>query len=212
MNLELQRKALIEQLRREGITSEKVLNVMLNEVPRDLFVPSQEVNFSYEDIPLPIGSGQTISQPYIVARMTEALLKGGPLKRVLEIGTGSGYQAAILGKLANQVYTIERIQTLHEQAKKRLASLNIENVTCLYGDGSLGLEEYAPFDGILVAAAPKAMLLKLLDQLAEGGRLIIPVGSTFESQDLLRFMRKGNEFNKECLDIVRFVPLRSGVE
>lgn len=211
MSLEFQRNALIEQLRREGIRSERLLNVMLNEVPRHLFVPASETNFSYEDIPLPIGSGQTISQPYIVARMTEALLEGGPLNRVLEIGTGSGYQAAILGKLANQVYTIERIQTLHEQAKKRLASLNIKNVECLYGDGSLGLKEYAPFDGILVAAASEAILPNLLDQLAEGGRLIIPVGATFESQDLLYFTRKGNEFNKECLDIVRFVPLRPGV-
>jgi len=211
MTFEHARSKLIQQLRLEGIQSEQVLDVML-EIPRHLFVPENQLHFSYEDTPLPIGLGQTISQPYIVAKMTEALLEGGPLKRVLEIGTGSGYQAAILAKLAEQVYTIERIQTLYEDAKQRIASLNIKNIELIYGDGSLGLNKFAPYDGILVAAAPEIISPQLLEQLADGGRLIIPVGAAFDSQDLLLYTRSGNDIKKVCLEIVRFVPLRHGVE
>jgi protein-L-isoaspartate(D-aspartate) O-methyltransferase len=202
---EATRHAMIEtQLRRRGIVDKKVLAAM-DEVPRHEFVPADFRNHAYEDSPLPIGEGQTISQPYIVASMTAALHLSGS-ERVLEIGTGCGYQAAVLSLLAKQVYTVECRGALATAAAQRLSRLGYLIVHVHCGDGTLGLPECAPFDAILVAAAAHSVPPPLLAQLGEGGRLIIPIGDT-ENQELQIFERRGSAFRTRTLEGCRFVPL-----
>jgi protein-L-isoaspartate(D-aspartate) O-methyltransferase len=200
-----QRVEMIErQLRRRGITDAAVLAAMMA-VPRHEFVPEEYRSQAYEDLPLPIGGGQTISQPYIVAAMTAALhLRAG--ERVLEIGTGCGYQAAVLSRLAKEVFTIERRPELASSSSARLARLGYLNVHVHCGDGTLGLPEFAPFDAILVAAAAPAVPKPLLAQLAEGGRMILPVGDT-EHQELQLIEKHGDVFPAKMLEGCRFVPL-----
>jgi protein-L-isoaspartate(D-aspartate) O-methyltransferase len=201
----LQRCEMIEtQLRRRGVNDTRVLATM-SAVPREEFVPQQFRQKAYEDAPLPIGEGQTISQPYMVATMTAALrLQGG--ERVLEIGAGCGYQAAILSRLAESVFTIECRSELAASAAERLSRLGYANVHVHCGDGTLGLPELAPFDAILVAAAAPQVPEPLRAQLAECGRLIVPVGGA-EDQELQLIEREGNAFCKTVLDGCRFVPL-----
>jgi len=200
-----QRAAMIEkQLRRRGITDATVLAAMMA-VPRHEFVPEEYRSQAYEDLPLPIGGGQTISQPYIVAAMTVALHLQ-PSDRVLEIGAGCGYQAAVLACLAKEVFTIERRPELASSASARLARLGYANAHVHCGDGTLGLPEFAPFDAILVAAAAPAVPKPLLAQLAEGGRMILPVGDT-EHQELRLIEKHGNTFPTKMLEGCRFVPL-----
>jgi protein-L-isoaspartate(D-aspartate) O-methyltransferase len=199
------RHAMVEtQLRRRGIADKKVLTAMDN-VPRHEFVPADFRNRSYEDSPLPIGEGQTISQPYIVASMTAALHLSGS-ERVLEIGAGCGYQAAVLSLLAKQVYTVECRGALATAAAQRLSRLGYTNVHVHCGDGTLGLPDCAPFDAILVAAAAHSVPPPLLAQLGEGGRLIIPIGDT-ENQELQIIERHGSAFRTKTLEGCRFVPL-----
>lgn len=169
------RNRLVERLRQAGITNEDVLSVMAS-TPRHLFVDEALAQRAYEDTALPIGHGQTISQPYIVAKMTEVLLAGGPLKRVLEIGTGSGYQTAVLSPLVETLYSVERIEPLHLKASQRLTALGYENAQLSLSDGTWGLPKQGPFDGIIAAAAPEQVPTSLMEQLAEGGRMVIPVG------------------------------------
>jgi protein-L-isoaspartate(D-aspartate) O-methyltransferase len=199
------RKAMVEtQLRRRGIDAPAVLAAMA-EVPRHAFVPSEFRARAYEDVPLPIGDGQTISQPYIVAAMTAALqLRGN--ERVLEIGTGCGYQAAILASLAKEVFTIEYRAELATASAERLARLGYHNVHVHCGDGTLGLPELAPFDAILVAAAAPATPAPLLAQLGDGGRIIVPVGDV-ENQELWLIVRERDRFRTVTLEPCRFVPL-----
>ena len=200
-----QREEMLDkQLRRRGITHVAVLAAM-QKVPRHEFVPPDLRGQAYEDIPLPIGSGQTISQPYIVAAMTAAL-RVHPGDRVLEIGTGCGYQAAVLSLLAREVFSIERRAELASSASQRLERLGFSNVHVHCGDGSVGLPELAPFDDILVAAAAPAVPKPLLDQLAQEGRMIIPIGDA-DSQDLQLIERHGEAFPSRLLEGCRFVPL-----
>ena len=203
------RDRLVQRLREQGITSLAVLDRVRN-VPRHIFVDEALGSRAYEDTALPIGFGQTISQPYIVARMTEALLEGGPLQKVLEVGTGCGYQTAVLAPLVERVYTIERIGPLLERAKERLKELGIRNVRFRHGDGSTGWKSQAPFDGILVAAAPLVVPEALLKQLQVGGRLLVPVGPEGEQQ-LVRFTRREQRIERESLGPVAFVPLLGGM-
>lgn len=197
-----------EQIERRGVTDEDVLRVM-RQVPRHLFVPANQRIAAYEDHPLPIGYGQTISQPYIVAYMTEAA-KLNPDDKVLEIGTGSGYQAAVLAEMVKTVYTIEIVQPLAEKAEARLNDLGYTNVIVRYGDGYKGWPEEAPFDVIIVTAAPKTIPQELVNQLKEGGRMVVPVGSFF--QELVRITKTGDGIEKEKLLPVRFVPMVHGNE
>ncbi len=188
-----------------GVRDQRVLDA-IRQLPRHLFVPVGERSESYADCPLPIGCGQTISQPYIVALMTELLhLQGG--EKVLEIGTGSGYQAALLAMLAGEVHTIERHAELSERAQKVTRQLELVNLHFHIGDGSLGLPNEAPFDGIIVTAGAPLAPKVLLDQLSDGGRLVIPVGSRF-GQDLQLWWRDGRKFDSESICPVVFVPLR----
>ena len=203
------RDRLIDRLRKEGIHNEHVLEVIRN-TPRHLFMDEAMSSRAYEDTALPIGHGQTISQPYIVARMTEALIMGGLPQKVLEIGTGSGYQTAILAQLVPEVFTVERIDALLEKAKQRLQSVQVNKVRFLYGDGYLGWAEHGPYDGIMVTAAPVDIPDVLFEQLAEGGKLVIPIGQAGE-QRLLVITRKDNEFPQQILDWVSFVPLKEGI-
>lgn len=203
------RGRLIERLRAEGIRDERVLEA-LRAVPRHIFVDEALSSRAYEDTALPIGAGQTISQPFVVARMTEALVAGGTLDRVLEIGTGCGYQTAILSRFAKQVYSIERIHSLLAQARQRMHDLKIHNVQLRHGDGEKGWPEHAPFDGILVAAAPASVPTALIDQLGDEGRLVIPVGHG-GSQDLKLITRLGDQLHEQILERVAFVPLVSGL-
>jgi protein-L-isoaspartate(D-aspartate) O-methyltransferase len=201
----LQRAEMIEkQLRRRGITDGAVLAAMLA-VPRHEFVPEELRSRAYEDAPLPIGGGQTISQPYIVAAMTSAL-QLRPSDRVLEIGTGCGFQAAVLSHLAQEIFTIELRPELASAASEKLARLGYHNVHVHCGDGTLGLPEFAPFDGILVAAAAPEVPEPLLAQLAEGGRLIIPVGDA-DNQELQLIEKRAGMFSTKMLEGCRFVPL-----
>jgi len=201
----LARERMVEtQIKARGIKDERVLKAMLK-VPRHLFVDEALRDQAYGDFPLPIGEGQTISQPYIVALMTEALeLKG--IERVLEIGTGSGYQTAILAELALWVYTIERFQALLERAKKVLKELGYKNISFKLDDGTLGWKEAAPFDAIIVTAASPDIPPPLVEQLAEGGRMVIPVGDEF-SQTLIKGVKKGGKLHTKALEPVRFVKL-----
>ncbi len=193
-----------EQLIRRGIHDERVLNAM-RKVPRHLFVPPDLIEEAYNDYPLPIGYGQTISQPYMVALMTEALeIKEND--KVLEIGTGSGYQTAILAELCKEVYTIERILPLLERAKEILRKLGYKNIHFRAGDGTLGWPENKPYDAIIVTAGAPKIPQPLLDQLAEGGRLVIPIGDRF-SQELIKVTKLEGEFIRENLGGCRFVDL-----
>jgi protein-L-isoaspartate(D-aspartate) O-methyltransferase len=203
------RERLVQRLVEQGIRDARVLDRIRN-VPRHLFVDEALASRAYEDTALPIGHGQTISQPYVVARMTEAITLGGTPGKVLEIGTGCGYQTAVLSPLVGRIFSIERIEPLLERAKERLRELDIANVRFKHGDGSEGWPSQAPFDGILLAAAPHALPQKLLDQLAEGGRLVAPVGPEGR-QELLRLTRRGDQFLRERLGFVSFVPLLGGV-
>jgi protein-L-isoaspartate(D-aspartate) O-methyltransferase len=203
------RDRLVQRLRDQGIVNPAVLDRIRN-VPRHIFVDEALGSRAYEDTALPIGFGQTISQPFIVARMTEALLEGGPLARVLEIGTGCGYQSAVLAPLVTTLYTIERIGPLLERAKERIRELGIKNVRFRHGDGTVGWKAQGPFDGILVAAAPLSVPAALLQQLKPGGRLIVPVGPEGE-QELVRFTQRDQRLEKHSLGAVAFVPLLAGV-
>jgi protein-L-isoaspartate(D-aspartate) O-methyltransferase len=202
------RERLIERLYEEGLSSPHVLEV-IRRTPRHLFVDEALAHRAYEDTALPIGHNQTISQPYMVGRMTELLLAGGPLDKVLEIGTGCGYQTAVLAQLVERVFTVERIQVLQDRAKERLAELNMRNVVFRWGDGWEGWPALAPYNGIMVTAAASDVPQALLDQLALGGRLVIPVGAG-EEQDLLLIIREEDGFSRRVLDSVRFVPLLNG--
>ena len=199
------RERLLQQLRDEGIHDERVLQA-LRDVPRHLFIDEALASRAYENTALPIGYGQTISQPYIVARMTEALLAGGRLHRVLEIGTGSGYQAAVLAGLVDEVYTVERLEPLMKQGRKRLRELGYRNVHVKLSAVGIGWPQHAPYDGILVAAAPVELPAALLEQLAPGGFLVAPVGGPAMQE--LRLVRRTEEgFTHERLELVNFVPL-----
>lgn len=204
------RDRLIKRLQEMGIQSNTVLDVVKN-TPRHIFVDEALASRAYENTALPIGYNQTISQPYIVARMTEALMAGGPLKKVLEIGTGCGYQTAILAQVAEKVYSIERIEALLNKARENLYTLKFRNVRLKHGDGNLGWPEYAPYDGIIVAAAPIGIPEALLQQLAINGRLVIPVGSP-GYQKLLLITRTDDGFEETQLDMVSFVPLVEGTD
>jgi protein-L-isoaspartate(D-aspartate) O-methyltransferase len=188
-----------------GIRNQVTIKAMLK-IPRHLFVPSQYTDRAYEDNPLPIGYNQTISQPFIVAYMTE-LAKPAKWKKVLEIGTGSGYQAAVLADLVNTVYTIEIIPELAREASTRLTRLGYKNIVTKTGDGYLGWKEYAPFDVIMVTAADDHIPQPLLDQLAENGRLIMPVGAPSSAQQIVLAVKKNGKIEKSKLAMVRFVPL-----
>ncbi len=202
------RERLIERLYEEGLSNPHVLEV-IRRTPRHLFVDEALAHRAYEDTALPIGHNQTISQPYIVGRMTELLLAAGPLDKVLEIGTGCGYQTAVLAQLVERVFTVERIQALQDRAKERLAELNLRNVVYRWGDGWEGWSALAPYNGIIVTAAAAEVPQALLDQLAIGGRLVIPVG-TGETQELLLIIREEGGYTRHVLDLVRFVPLLNG--
>jgi len=197
-----------EQLAARGIHDPRVLDAM-RRVPRHRFVPAEEQGGSYSDYPLPIGFGQTISQPYIVAFMTEAL-EVGPDHTVLEIGTGSGYQAAVLSHLCRQVFTVERWRELQKAADRRFAKLGIANVTTIIGDGWIGWPPQAPYDRIIVTAAAPEPPQALIDQLKPGGRMIIPLGSTRDTQSLVEIEKTDGGIAKRPLLPVRFVPLLHG--
>ncbi|NJN51021.1 MAG: protein-L-isoaspartate(D-aspartate) O-methyltransferase [Gammaproteobacteria bacterium] len=203
------RDRLVNRLRANGITDERVLAV-IGMVPRHIFIDEALAHRAYEDTALPIGHGQTISQPYIVALMTQTLLNV-PRERVLEIGTGSGYQAAVLAHLVKRVYTVERIGALIDKAKARFKALKLRNVYVKYDDGNLGWPEQAPLDGIIVTAAARTVPDALIEQLAVGGRLIIPVGDD-GTQELLVIDRTADGVREERLEFVRFVPLLRGVQ
>ena len=201
----IERELMVDwQLRRRDIRDPRVLEAFL-EVPRHEFALPAYLSEAYEDHPSPIGEGQTISQPYMVAVMTQSLELTGR-ERVLEVGTGSGYQAAILSRLAGHVYTIERYTSLSERARERLERLGYGNVTCLVGDGSQGYPPAAPYDGVVVTAAAPQVPSTLIDQLAEGGRLVIPVGHIY-SQELVLVRKRGGQVSRKTVNYCRFVPL-----
>lgn len=200
---------LIMELRRAGISDTAVLSA-IERIPREKFVPETFEDRAYEDSALPIACGQTISQPYVVAYMSEAL-EPGERMTVLEIGTGSGYQAAVLSQIFRRVYTMERHRSLLQHAEKVFADLDITNITARYGDGYKGWPEAAPFDRIIVTAAAPEVPPALLEQLADGGVMIIPVGEP-DVQDIVRLTKHGNEVDRETLLPVRFVPMLSGTE
>lgn len=202
------RDRLVQRLRSHGIRSDAVLNQIRN-VPRHLFVDEALASRAYEDTALPIGHGQTISQPYVVAKMTEALLDGFEGENVLEIGTGCGYQTAVLAPLVKKIYSVERIPELLRKTKQRLRELDIYNVQFRPGDGWEGWPKYAPYDGIIVAAAASVVPEKLLEQLAPGGRLVMPVGPP-GYQELMLVTRKQDHFEERSLGGVSFVPLVPG--
>lgn len=203
------RERLVNRLRNEGIRDETVLDVIL-QTPRHLFVDEALSSRAYEDTALPIGHGQTISQPYSVARMTELLIANGIPEKVLEVGTGCGYQTAVLAQIVPKVYSVERIEPLLSQARNRLRMLKMRNVRCSHTDGHWGWEDYAPYDGILVAAAPAEIPEALLQQLAIGGRLVIPVGQQGRSQQLTIITRTSSGFEQEIFESVSFVPMLGG--
>ena len=212
MTSERTRARMVERLRQQGIENEQVLAAM-GTVPRHLFVDDALAHRAYEDSSLPINFGQTISQPFVVAKMIEALLRGRALGRVLEIGTGCGYQAAVLAQIAHEVYSVERIRELHERARANLRALRLHNLRLAHGDGNLGLEKAAPFDSIVVAAAAPQAPQALLRQLAPGGRMILPLKSgraDGAAQRLVLIERSGRGFAETELDAVRFVPMEAG--
>lgn len=199
------RSRMIERLRQQGIKDEVVLSAIAA-IPRHVFIDDALAHRAYEDDALPIGHGQTISSPYIVAKMIEVLRAGKPLGRVLEVGTGCGYQAAVLSQVAKEVFSVERISQLLEKVRARIWSLRIHNLRVAHADGYLGLAEVAPFDGIIVAAAAPSIPPRLLEQLAPGGRLVIPVG-VGENQQLHVTERLVEGFSEQILEPVKFVPL-----
>tara|TARA_R100001509_G_scaffold149662_1_gene108207 strand:+ start:470 stop:1132 length:663 start_codon:yes stop_codon:yes gene_type:complete len=201
------RERLVARLAEQGIRNQAVLDV-LRSTPRHLFLDEAMAHRAYEDIALPIGFQQTLSQPWVVARMTELLLELGPRKRVLEIGTGSGYQTAVLAQLVDEVFTVERIRPLQERARQRLRQLKLRNVRYRHADGHFGWAEEGPYDGILSTAAPETIPEELLQQLAPGGCLVIPVGGS--AQHLQVVTRSHEGFDTRIVDAVRFVPLRPG--
>lgn len=203
------RDRLITRLEEKGIRNDQVLEAM-RMTPRHLFVDEALASRAYEDTALPIGHKQTISQPYVVARMTEAIIKDGIPNKVLEVGTGSGYQGAILAALIKDVYTVERVEPLYQQARRRAMELGIRNIRFKLSDGAWGWESYAPYDAIIVTAAPKEIPDSLIEQLGENGRLVIPVGKTSEVQDLLLLHKTKDGIHTERLDGVSFVPLIQG--
>jgi protein-L-isoaspartate(D-aspartate) O-methyltransferase len=202
------RKRMVERLRESGIRDERVLAAMAA-VPRHVFVEEALANRAYEDTALPIGFGQTISQPYIVARMIEVLLENRAPGRALEIGTGCGYQAAVLAHVFPEVYSIERIKGLLERARTNLLALRLKNLRLAHGDGYAGLESAAPFQSIIVAAAAPRMPERLLQQLAPGGRMVLPLAQG-NNQKLKLVERSGRGFVESELDAVRFVPMEAG--
>jgi protein-L-isoaspartate(D-aspartate) O-methyltransferase len=202
------RDRLVVRLRESGIRSEPVLEQIRN-VPRHLFVDEALESRAYEDTALPIGQGQTISQPYVVARMTEALLEGFEGDNVLEIGTGCGYQTAVLAPLVKKIFTVERIRDLLRKTQQRLRDLDIYNVQFRLGDGWEGWRKYGPYDGVIVTAAASEIPEKLLQQLAPGGRLVIPVGPPGR-QELTMVVRRGDHYERISLGLVSFVPLVKG--
>ena len=205
------RERMIKRLSEQGIRNQKVLEIM-RDTPRHIFMDEALSSRAYEDTSLPIGYNQTISQPYIVAKMTELLLEAtGHLGKVLEIGTGCGYQTAILAQLVDHVYSIERILPLQRKAKGHLWDLKLKNVSYLYNDGNLGWSDYAPFDAILASAAPFEIPQELLQQLAVGGVMVIPIGVNGQ-QTLQRVTRNINDYEVEILESVTFVPFLSGKE
>jgi protein-L-isoaspartate(D-aspartate) O-methyltransferase len=200
------RRSMVDfQLRRRGISNDRVLKAM-SEVPREKFVSENQRDFAYDDMPLPIGHGQTISQPFTVAFMCEALLLKGT-EKVLEIGAGSGYSACVLSLLAQKVFSLERIPELAERAKNRVRELGYENVDIRLANGTLGLPEEAPFDAIVVTAGAEALPNTYLEQTAEGGRIVIPIGSSLYGQSMFRFTKKHEELQVEDLGSFAFVPL-----
>jgi protein-L-isoaspartate(D-aspartate) O-methyltransferase len=207
MTSERTRRRMVERLRGQGIRDERVLDAMAA-VPRHLFVEEALASRAYEDTALPIGFGQTISQPYVVARMIQVLLEKTPGK-VLEVGTGCGYQAAVLARVFPEVYSIERIKGLHERARANLLALRLKNLRLAHGDGYAGLEKAAPFQSIILAAAPREVPEALRRQLAPGGRMVLPL-NTSGVQRLLLVERSGRGFVESELDAVRFVPMEAG--
>ena len=207
MTSERTRRRMVERLRGQGIRDARVLDAMAA-VPRHLFVEEALASRAYEDTALPIGFGQTISQPYVVARMIEVLLEKAPGK-VLEVGTGCGYQAAVLAGVFPEVYSIERIKGLHERARANLLGLRLKNLRLVHGDGYAGLEQASPFHSIILAAAPREVPEALRRQLAPGGRMVLPLNSG-GAQRLLLVERSGRGFVESELDAVRFVPMEAG--
>jgi len=204
------RNRLAERLIEKGVADGPVLNA-IRVVPRHLFIDEAMASRSYEDTALPIGYGQTISQPWVVAKMTQWLLETHqPIKKVLEIGTGSGYQTAILSLLVNQVYSVERIQPLSDKAQVTLDKLKLDNIEFSLSDGHWGWSEKAPFDAIISAASPEELPIELINQLKMGGRLVMPIGGS--EQKLYGFVKTPNGVTKTCLGEVMFVPMKQGVE
>lgn len=208
MTSERTRERLIQRLLEEGIVNRNVLEA-IRRTPCHLFVDEALAHRAYEDTALPIGNNQTISQPYMVARMSELLLEDGPLDKVMEIGTGSGYQTAILSQLVERIFSVERIKVLQDRAKERLLELNLRNVVFRWGDGWEGWPALAPYNGIIVTAVATDVPQALLDQLAPGGRLVIPVGAG-EVQQLMLIVREEHGFARRVIGNVRFVPLLNG--
>jgi protein-L-isoaspartate(D-aspartate) O-methyltransferase len=204
---EVRRIRMVEtQIRNRGITNPDILNAM-KKVPRHLFVPDEYLDEAYNDYPLSIGYGQTISQPFIVAYMSEAV-RPTVKKKALEIGTGSGYQAAVLAEIVDKVYTIEIVPELARESAERLEKMGYENIICKHGDGYQGWQENAPFDIIVVTAAPEKIPEPLIDQLADGGRLVIPVGAAGAVQELVLVTKRNGKTETKRLSFVRFVPFR----
>ena len=203
------RDRLVRRLREQGVTNTQVLDVMRT-TPRHIFLDEALAHRAYEDDALPIGFQQTLSQPYTVARMTELLLANGPLTRVLEVGTGSGFQTTVLAQLVERVYSVERIRPLQEKARERLRLLGAHNVHLKHADGGFGWPDKGPFDGIISTAAPEQVPDELIDQLAVGGRLVIPVGDN-QLQQLMLVEKTENEVITTIVEPAFFVPLKSGV-
>ncbi|MFK7893572.1 MAG: protein-L-isoaspartate(D-aspartate) O-methyltransferase [Granulosicoccus sp.] len=203
------RTRMVRRLIDRGIQNDTVLEVM-NTVPRHMFVDEAIASRAYEDVALPIGEGQTISQPYVVARMSEILLEERPVRNVLEVGTGSGYQAAVLSRLTDHVFTVERIRSLLDKAQDRFRALQYRNVHTRYSDGGWGWAAHGPYDAIMVTAAPRVIPEPLLEQLAVGGRLIIPVGDQSGLQSLTIVERTASGYAKRLESDVKFVPMLSG--
>lgn len=206
-NVTFHGQRLAQSLKQEGITNADVLSA-ISATPRQIFIDEALEYKAYENTALPIGHGQTISQPYIVARMTQLLLAKGSINNVLEIGTGSGYQCAILAQLVDKVFTVERIKALQRQAKRRLRLIDLHNIAMKHGDGWQGWASKGPFDAIMVTAAASEVPIDLLQQLVDGGQLIIPIGE--QTQTLMLITREGERFSQQKIETVKFVPLLAG--